>query len=75
MQKHTSGRDDLIHTLLDEADQRRLVAALAGLSGAHQQTLLSTLTQVEVRAVKEWLATGVLHEWVKQGLYICGKKK
>ncbi|MBI3802106.1 MAG: hypothetical protein HY268_34690, partial [Deltaproteobacteria bacterium] len=72
--KDSPGRDDFGYSLLDEADQPRLAAALAGLSSAQQQKLLSTLMQVKVQTVREWLATGVLHEWVKQGLYIQSEK-
>ena len=51
-----------------------MAAALAGLSSAQQQTLLNALLQVKVQTVKEWLTTGLLQEWVKQGLHIQNEK-
>src|SRR5262245_49138070 len=74
--KGSPGRDNLVYGLLDEADQQRLAAALQELSNAQQQKLLSTLAQAQIdaQAVKEWLVTGALQEWVKQSLSIQAEK-
>src|SRR5262245_8635772 len=74
MMKDSPGRDDFGYSLLDETDQQRMAAALAGLSSAQQQKLLSPLMQIKVQTVREWLTTGLLHEWVKQGLHIQSEK-
>ncbi|HKA56858.1 MAG TPA: hypothetical protein VKJ47_24705 [Candidatus Binatia bacterium] len=72
--RDASAWDSFMHGLLDETDQQRLATALGGLHRVQQQELLSTLTQVDAHTVKEWLATGMLREWVKQGLYIMAEK-
>jgi hypothetical protein len=66
--------DGFAHSPLDEADQQRLTTALDGLRSPQQRELFGILSRVEARTVKDWLATGVLREWVKQGLSIQAEK-
>src|SRR5262245_46960774 len=72
--KDSPGRDDFVYSLLDETEQQRMAAALAGLGSAQQQKLLSLLTRVKVQTVRGWLTSGLLGEWVKQGLHIQSEK-
>jgi nitric oxide reductase NorD protein len=60
---------------LNAVDQQQLAAALAGLPATHHETLLDVLSQVNAQILRQWLGSGVLHEWVKQGLHLLAEKR